>query len=436
MRFEDFGLESNPELDRALHLIVNTDKNVFVTGPAGSGKSTLLNLIQNREVCSKNVIVLGSTGISAVNVGGVTIHSQFHFPPSILTDNDVKIDNSIYDILNQVDVIVIDEISMVNPNLLDYISLSLQNYRSNYDPFGGVQLLLFGDLYQLPPVIRDSVVEKFLWREYKGYFFFNSHSFKEGDFEIIELNHIFRQDNPEFIGLLNRIRKYEHTKEDLSVLNSRVMSEEDFLDITEEYVYLATTNKKVDQVNDYYMKILSDKPSRTYYAEVEGRYKKPYPTKEALTLREETQIMVTKNFPELGIFNGTLGEIESMDYEGVRVITSDGRSVNLEPVVWPQYRYGLDSSGHIEKEIVGKFKQLPLKIAYSLTIHKTQGLTLDGAYVDLGIGAFTSGQLYTGISRVRKLETLAFKYPVTERDIRPMKAITKFLEKGVIRDYA
>lgn len=415
-----------------LDLLEKTDGSLFLTGKAGTGKSTLLNLF--RQTTRKKIAVLAPTGVAALNVQGQTIHSFFGFPPRIITAQETRHKTSRKDLLRlykNLQVLVIDEISMVRADVLDGIDRFLRVNRENYRPFGGVQVVMVGDLFQLPPVVTNDPVERQYFQDYyDSPYFFSAKVMKEPDFriEMIELRKVYRQESRHFLRLLEAVRVNELDADDLEDLNERFVP--DFTD-TDGYITLCARNATADRINQRALQSLETQPF-TYLADVKGLFDPTlYPTDAALTLRKGAQVMFIKNDPEKQFVNGTIGKVEEIDQENVRVKVTDpftGKKKMIDTALmeWSILRYKSGISGEIEAEPIGTFTQYPLKLAWAITIHKSQGKTFDRVLLDLGGGAFEHGQLYVALSRCRTLEGIVLRQRIRLQDVITDERIIDF----------
>ncbi len=420
------NIEMNPQFEKALDLMENSEKNVFVTGRAGTGKSTLLEYFRCQT--EKQIVVLAPTGVAAVNIAGQTIHSFFGFKPDITVQkvrkNARKKDDPIY---QKLDAIVIDEISMVRADLLDCIDEFLRiNGKAPGLPFGGIQMIFVGDLYQIPPVVVGQ--ERKIFREfYESEYFFASRAFKEMEIEYLELEKIYRQSDKTFIELLNKIRNKNIIEEDIRALNCRVLESEEQL--PEDVIYLTTTNAMAVDRNERELKKL---PGALHHFEalVKGEVdKKHYPADEVLQLKEGARVMLLNNDAEGRWINGTVGTVDRIKDDCLEVTLENGNLEEVRPNKWEITRfYWNEEEESVDSEAVGTFKQFPVKLAWAITIHKSQGKTFDRVVIDLGKGVFASGQFYVALSRCRSLEGVFLKRAVREKDIwadwRVMRFIT------------
>lgn len=406
----------NFELDVARFIVEKTDMSLFLTGKAGTGKTTFL-----REVVrytKKKCIVLAPTGIAAVNAGAMTIHSFFQFGLGpfvqgvIEPKSDFRINKSKLELIRHLQLLIIDEVSMVRADLMDHIDVELKRIRRNSKPFGGVQLLMIGDLQQLPPIAHGGE-DELLRQYYKTLYFFSSAALKSMKYSCIELKNVYRQTDGHFIDILNHARDCTLTSQDISDLNARYVP--GFSPKPEDgYIRLMTHNRQVDYVNETELEKLDSKPY-TFVAAVTGTFpEESYPTADSLTLKKGAQVMFIKNDPERRFINGTLGEVKSIDKNSIAVrLAESGTVIDVEPVEWQNIRYQFDEeSKEISSKQIGRFKQYPLKAAWAITVHKSQGLTFDKAIIDVH-AAFSPGQAYVALSRCRTLDGLVLSSPVS-----------------------
>jgi len=419
-------------------LIEYTNRSVFLTGKAGTGKTTFLNEFVKKT--KKKHIVVAPTGIAAINAGGVTIHSMFGLPLRTFLPTTDRIDsniaNNIIDLqqhfkyrkdklklLREVEVLIIDEVSMLRADVLDMMDFSLRFIRRNNQRFGGVQMLFIGDLYQLPPVVRDEHVLKMF---YNSPFFFDSLAIKDIPLITIELTKVYRQTDQEFLEILNAIRDGDVANIDFDHLNERY--DPGFEAGDEPYVYLCSHNKMADDINQEKLKDIKVSPS-TYEAKLFGEFKEnQFPNDQFLELKIGAQVMFIRNdiSGEKKYFNGKLGEISSLDENEIKVILEGSeREIVVKREVWEQKKYSLDTDKNIKEEVLGSFEQFPIKLAWAVTIHKSQGLTFDKVIIDAG-KSFTAGQVYVALSRCRTLEGIVLKSKITPDVIFKDNRILKF----------
>ncbi len=414
----------NNEFLEAFEILENTKKHIFITGKAGTGKSTLLKFCKLNT--AKKTVVLASTGIAALNVGGLTIHSFFRFPPKLIKKDVIRrIRNS--NTIKQIDTIIIDEVSMVRADLMDGIDYSLRINRENMKiPFGGVQMVFFGDLFQLPPVVEKDVKE-YLNENYDSPYFFGSKVFKETKIKYIELNKIFRQKDKKFIDLLNRIRNKNEIGKALTLLNDRVDCRK--TEINRHWVILTTTNSKASDINNEKLSKLSGK-EYNYEAKIVGELdEKAYPTERSLKLKKDAQIILIMNDPQRRWMNGTISQIAGLSRDSIQ-ISIDDYTYEVPKVTWEKiaYKYNAEKK-EIEEKTIGTFEQYPLRLAWAITIHRSQGQTFNNVFIDIGHGAFTHGQVYVALSRCTSLEGIILKKPISESDIIFDKRIYEFRDK-------
>lgn len=416
MQKADMMERGNFELDVARFIVEKTDMSLFLTGKAGTGKTTFL-----REVVrytKKKCIVLAPTGIAAVNAGAMTIHSFFQFGLGpfvqgvIEPKSDFRINKSKLELIRHLQLLIIDEVSMVRADLMDHIDVELRRIRRNSKPFGGVQLLMIGDLQQLPPIAHGGE-DELLRQYYKTLYFFSSAALKSMKYSCIELKNVYRQTDRHFIDILNHARNCTLTSQDISDLNARYIP--GFSPKPEDgYIRLMTHNRQVDYVNETELEKLDSKPY-TFEAAVTGTFpEESYPTADSLTLKKGAQVMFIKNDPERRFINGTLGEVKSIDKNSIAVrLAESGTIIDVEPMEWQNIRYQFDEeSKEISSKQIGRFKQYPLKAAWAITVHKSQGLTFDKAIIDVH-AAFSPGQAYVALSRCRTLDGLVLSSPVS-----------------------
>lgn len=426
------NIELNEQFKRAVDLMENTDKNIFITGKAGTGKSTLLNYF--RSITRKKIVVLAPTGVSALNVEGETIHSFFGFKPNVTIQNIKKLSPKKRKLYEELDTIIIDEISMVRADLLDCVDYFLQlNGKEKGKPFGGIQMIFIGDLYQLPPVVT-SKEKRFFTERYKNQYFFDADVFKEISVEFIELEKVYRQRDERFIKLLNEIRNNTITEESLALLNSRVGVE---LPSDSDYVvYLTPLNETVDKINGERLKSLRGKLYK-WKAYIEGDFEEgSYPADIVLQLKKGAQVMMLNNDSRGRWVNGSIGKVvgirsgKGIEDDVIEVQFPDGRVEDVLPYTWEifHYRYN-EKTQMIETEEIGSFTQYPIKLAWAVTIHKSQGKTFDRVIIDLGRGVFAPGQVYVALSRCTSFEGIVLKKPIKKSHILLDRRIVEFLTK-------
>ena len=422
------------EFKYVLDLLSNTDQNVFLTGKAGTGKSTLLQLV-SKDVDKKTAIV-APTGVAALNVRGQTIHSFFRLPPKLIQPKDIRQvrPNNLY---KNLELLIVDEVSMVRADILDAMDRFLRINRGNGRPFGGVQVLFVGDLFQLPPVISSAEQRHVFQNIYQSPYFFSARVFREGfDMEMVELQHVFRQKEKGFLDLLNAVRLNTVDYDILEELNSRYQP--DFSPPGDcHYITLAARNHTVDQINRRELAKLTT-PSRTFTAQIEGQVKPSFfPTAQTLTLKEGAQVMFIRNDPDRRYVNGSIGVILSLEKDKILVKVTDKEGpkdpFELEPYTWEIIKYRVDSQDpeELKEEVIGSFTQYPLKLAWAVTIHKAQGKTFDRAIIDFGRGAFEYGQAYVALSRCRSLEGIVLKQKLRPEDIKTDPRVVEFYQEKI-----
>lgn len=420
----------NFELNVARFIVEKTDVSLFLTGKAGTGKTTFLRDVVRHT--KKKCIVLAPTGIAAVNAGAMTIHSFFQFGLGpfvkgvIEPKSDFRIQKSKLELIRNLQLLIIDEVSMVRADLMDHIDVELRRIRRNSKPFGGVQLLMIGDLQQLPPIAHGGE-DELLRQYYKTLYFFSSAALKSMKYSCIELKTVYRQTDGHFITILNHARECTLTNQDISDLNTRYIP--DFSPRPEDgYIRLMTHNRQVDYINATEMAKLDSHPF-TFEAAVTGTFpEESYPTANSLTLKKGAQVMFIKNDPERRFINGTLGEVRSIDKNCIAVrLAESGKTIEVEPMEWQNIRYQFDDeTKEISSKQIGRFKQYPLKAAWAITVHKSQGLTFDKAIIDVH-AAFSPGQAYVALSRCRTLEGLVLSSPVSASVFMKDKAVDAYM---------
>ena len=427
-------MTDNKELELAWAFVNNTNRSIFLTGKAGTGKTTFLHRLKMNSL--KRMVVIAPTGVAAINAKGVTIHSFFQMPfGPILPDTDLnaskgfnrKFSKTKINIIKSMDLLVIDEISMVRADLLDGIDRTLRRFRNRNKVFGGIQVLMIGDLQQLSPVIKEQEWD-LLKHVYKNGFFFSSQVFQQCEAVTIELKHIYRQENPKFIEILNEIRNNTLTEAAAMELNKRYIP--DFTPKPDAgYISLTTHNNKAEATNRLELEKLITK-TFTYVAEVDGKFPEyAYPNKQALELKVGAQVMFVKNDSNADkrYFNGKIGKVILLDRDEVVVhCPDDDFNINVTPEIWENINYSVDAETKaITEEKIGSYTQMPLRLAWSITIHKSQGLTFEKAIIDAQ-GAFAHGQTYVALSRCKSLEGLVLKSKIHSSQIINDGNVTTF----------
>lgn len=428
---------NNPEFQKALELLQFTNRSVFLTGKAGTGKSTFLRYITTH--LDKKKVVLAPTGIAAVNVGGQTLHSFFRLPHYPILKDDpefgihrlnerLKYPGWLKKLIKELELIIIDEISMVRADTIDFIDRLLRHFSGNRrEPFGGKQLLLVGDIFQLEPVVSADM-RPVLRRYYPNPFFFSAEAFHHIGIVPIELRKVYRQSESDFIALLDRIRSCRVTPGDIALLNSRVVPESSQPEHeTKMTMTLASRRDTVDYINERHLDAIH-KPQYTFTGMIENDFPdNSLPTDIELTLKEGAQIVFIKNDPEHRWVNGTLGTVSALAKDLVQITLENGTSYTIDQETWENVRYKYDpNTKKITEEVLGTFRQYPVKLAWALTIHKSQGLTFNNVIIDLGRGAFAGGQTYVALSRCRSFDGLTLRSTIADRDVFVNPSIIQF----------
>lgn len=389
----------------------------FITGRAGTGKSTLLNVFRNAT--KKKVVVLAPTGIAALNVKGQTIHSFFGLPPRLIKSQEIEKRKNTQ-VFKKVETIIIDEISMVRADIMDHINYCLQLYRQNNLPFGGVQMIFFGDLFQLPPVIATPFERNYFKTHYQSPYFFSAKILQQLPLQILQLQHVYRQEEKRFIKLLDGIRTNSIDYEDLAEINERYVTLPESKDF---YITLTSRNDTAHKINEEALQMIKE-PEYEYAAYIEGEFNPQlFPTEHRLRLKTGAQVMLIKNDLEKQYVNGTIGKIKELGADYIKITIPD-RSGNTKDITidkhdWEILRYDQDRDNpdKITTRVVGIFRQYPVRLAWAITIHKSQGKTFDKVIIDMAGGAFESGQSYVALSRCRTLQGIILKNPLKPRDI-------------------
>jgi ATP-dependent DNA helicase PIF1 len=404
--------------------IENTRESIFVTGRAGTGKSTLLNhLSWNTD---KQIVICAPTGVAALNVGGQTIHSLFRLPIGVIADHDIDQTPELRKLLNTIDTLVIDEVSMVNADLVDAMDRSLRQARQKpFDPFGGVQVVLFGDPYQLAPVPGDADERAYFSDQYRSMWFFDAKVWNELDLRIVELSVIHRQHEAEFKYMLNAVRHGQVTAEIAGRLNETGARPAP----KDGTITLATRNDTVNRINAAELARL---PGRTLTAkaEISGEFGgRAYPADESLELKVGARVMFLRNDSDQRWVNGSVGTVTKI--ASTVFVEIDGEEHEVQPAVWEKFKYSYSAATkQLRKEIVAEFTQFPLRLAWAVTIHKSQGKTYDRAIIDLGSGTFSAGQTYVALSRLTELDGLYLSRPLRPSDIRVDPDVQRFMSRA------
>jgi len=419
-------IDLNSDFKASLNEMERTNNCLFITGKAGTGKSTLLRFFVKHT--RKKVVVLAPTGIAALNIGGQTIHSFFGFPPRPLKKKEIKRrrNRRMYQAL---DAIIIDEVSMVRADLMEQIDYFMRiNGKDRTKPFGGCQMIFFGDLFQLPPVIASNEERMLFQQHYESPYFFSADVFQELlDIHMIVLSHVYRQENRHFIRLLDAIRLRRMDMEMLNELNERYI--ENFKD-DDYYVILSARNATVDEINKKKLSELYTE-EYSYIAEITGSVS-TLPADTPLKLKVGAQVMFLKNDAKRRYVNGTIGKVIELTSDSIKVetLTKKGtiQYIDVEKFEWDVIKHKLNDKGQIETKKVGKFIQYPLRLAWAMTIHKSQGKTFNRVIIDMGRGAFEYGQTYVALSRCTSLEGIVLRKPLRPQDFMVDERIVDFYQ--------
>ncbi len=430
----------NVERALAKDFALHTNRNMFLTGKAGTGKTTLLKEILKET--NKKYLVTAPTGVAAINAGGITLHSFLFLPlktflpikysnhrGDIFCDQNQlvkhqKFNREKLDLILELELLVIDEISMVRADVFDAIDYTLRRIRRNPAPFGGVQLLIIGDLFQLSPVVRQEV-EPVLNEFYKSPYFFDSMVWQSSKMLTIELKKVYRQEEQHFVDILNKIREGDRDQTIVDELNKRFISDPEYSDI----IALTTHNRKADKINQEELSSLGSE-EKSLSAKISGKFpQSAFPTLENITLKEGAQVMFIRNHPDELYFNGKIGKVTKLGDELITVKTTDGKSILVDKIDWKNMKYSVNpETEKIEQEEIGSFTQFPLRLAWAVTVHKSQGLTFDKVILDLE-GSFASGQMYVALSRCRSLEGLHLSSKVNLSNIIVDQRIVRFTKE-------
>ena len=419
---DDFVLSE--EFESIVEQLENTKDHFYITGKAGSGKSTLLAYF--RSVTQKNTAVLAPTGVAAIRVKGQTIHSFFGFPPKVIQTRHIKKVRQI-ELLQNLETLIIDEISMVRADVFDAIDYSLRVHRKKLtQPFGGVQVIVFGDLFQLPPVVNmdeSSLLERIYPN---GQFFFHSNIFQDAQFKTLELQSIYRQTDDHFIYLLNAVRDGSITNSQIDNLNDSLV--ENF-EMDEGKIILTTTNARASGINQNYLKQLSSEEF-SYRAQATGQfYKELFPTDEVLKLKKGAQVIMIKNDPEKRWVNGSIGTIHDIAEKKIKVKINH-KIYEVKKEKWDRIQYSYDDDQQeVLENVTGSFKQYPMRLAWAITIHKSQGQTFEKVIIDMSQGSFAPGQLYVALSRCISLEGIELLRPLRKSDVIVNKQLIGFQDR-------
>ena len=427
-------MQTNKQLELAFNFVQFTGQNIFLTGKAGTGKTTFLKTL--KEKSPKRMIVVAPTGVAAINAGGVTIHSffQLSFAPQIGIENEqirqMRFNREKINIIRSLDLLVIDEISMVRADILDAVDRVMRRFKNGRKPFGGAQVLMIGDLQQLAPVVKNDEWN-LLKREYETVYFFSSKVLQQTSYVSIELNHVFRQQDQRFIEILNKVRDNKLDQDAVKVLNERYLP--GFRpDDNEGYITLCTHNIQADRINDEKLRAIQTK-AQVFEAKIEGKFPDySYPTDFELKLKVGAQVMFVKNdpSPEKLFYNGRIGKITDIDDDTVFVLCpGDDHEIAVSSLLWENVKYSIDeNTAEIREETEGSFSQIPLKLAWAITIHKSQGLTFEKAIIDAE-ASFAHGQVYVALSRCKTLEGMVLSTPVSSRSIINDVTVSGFIQQ-------
>lgn len=432
-------LDFSEEAKEVIELVNNSKENLFITGKAGTGKSTLLKYIQEQDT---SIIVLAPTGIASINVNGETLHSFFKLKPGYELDEakHVRINNKMISQYTAIHTIIIDEISMVRADILDAIDIFLQRIRNTTKSFGGIRMIFFGDLFQLPPVLLNKEREKFLQR-YKTPYFFSAHSFIQKDLfstpftlKTLELKTIYRQKDPVFIDILNAVRENKTNDAHLRILNKQVKPSQD--ESTDFQINIVSTNALANNINFKKLQTL-DTSESTFFAHHTGNIENLKPNDLEVKLKVGAQVMFLNNHPEKKWANGTIGKVINIthkideeineSYKCVEVELENGKITEVLPFTWEISKYKF-KKGRFVREEIGTFTQLPIKLAWAITIHKSQGKTFNNVKINLGERSFAHGQTYVALSRCKTLSNISLSRPILKSDIIIDKSVIEFIK--------
>lgn len=430
-------LDSHSEMFRlASDLVMFTSQNIFLTGKAGTGKTTFLHYI--RQQTHKQTIVAAPTGVAAINAGGVTLHSLFQLPFEAFVpdfegkrklDYHFKIRKSKVEMFRELELLIIDEVSMLRADTLDAIDITLKRFRGNSHPFGGVQVLFIGDLFQLPPVVQDAEWEK-LKAYYQSPFFFEAQVLQNNRPVCVELTKVYRQSEQSFVDILNRIRVNQATTADFQFLNNRYQPN---FQLTKDskYIVLTTHNYRADRINEDELSKLSGRAG-VFQGRIKGDFSEnSLPTEMALRLKVGAQVMFVKNDAgeKKRYYNGKLAVVSALDAGGITVRFEDNQELKVDPEIWRNIRYSMNEANEIEEQEIGSFSQYPLRLAWAITIHKSQGLTFDRVVIDAG-QAFAAGQVYVALSRCTSLDGIVLYSKIQPSAVSSNEKITNYSQSN------
>ena len=428
----------NVEQLKAFDLVAKTNTCLFITGKAGTGKTTFIKRIQ--EEINKNFLVLAPTGIAAIAVGGQTMHSFFGFPMQALGPHtEMNLSNDKFHILKETDTIIVDEASMVRSDMVDGMDRCLRMVFKTNMPFGGKQVVFVGDLFQLPPVVKEGSADAEMLHDLYGAglpFFYKAFVLKRMNLPKIEFQKVYRQSDEDFLNILNKMRDGEVTNEDLALLNEHVKKDTKGDDYS---VTLTSFNYMAEKINDEKLNAIEEEEF-CYQAEIHDDFKKnDAPVPEFLRLKVGAQVIFCRNYPQAGYMNGTIGKVSKLDEAHIFVTLENGAEINVSKVDWENLQSKYNSQTHkMESEVVGSFTQFPLKLAWAITIHKSQGMTFDKMHFDLSRGTFQAGQAYVAISRLRSLKGLTLSNPILPHHVTQNQEVrvfaNSFNDEGLIND--
>ena len=408
------------EFNSIIYDIKHTSNNYFITGKAGTGKSTLLKYLE--AILDKKCVLLAPTGRGAINIGGQTLHSFFYLDSAVIQPKDYK--NKKVKKIKKIDIIIIDEISMVRADILDSINEIMKNTMGNELPFGGKQVIMFGDPFQLPPVIpNNNEVHQYFNEYYDSPYFFDSKVYSDANIISLELSKVFRQKDEYLIGMLNRFRNDSYSIDDLDEINSRVNSIR--LNKSKQRIIITPYRRKAEQLNRDGLRQLETQ-EKYFRAKISGTIKThALPVPETLTLKKGAKVMFVRNNNPLWV-NGSLGVVDDI-FRYEIIVNKDGALHSVEPETWEEYRYSYDrDSGELKKNVIGTFTQIPLILAWAITIHKSQGSTIPSVHIDLDRGSFDHGQTYVALSRTEEISDISLEEPIKKDDIKVDPRVKNF----------
>ena len=409
------------EFNSIIYDITHTQNNYFITGKAGTGKSTLLQYLN--VTLSKKCVLLAPTGRAAINIGGQTLHSFFYLDSAVLHPENYK--NKKIKKLKNIDIIIIDEISMVRADILDSIDEIMKNTLKSELPFGGKQVIMFGDPFQLPPVVPNNPeVFKYFNEHYNSPYFFDSNVYNRAGIISIELTKVFRQKDEYLINMLNRFRNDSYSPDDLDEINTRAGK----INLDNSKIILTPYRQKAERLNANGLACLQTQ-EKYFRAKISGKIKvHALPVPETLVLKEGAKVMFVRNNNPLWV-NGTLGVVQDIFRDEI-VVNKDGALYNVEPETWEQYQYSYDEGkGKLKKHVIGRFTQIPLILAWAITIHKSQGSTISSVHIDLDKGSFDHGQTYVALSRTEQITDISLSNPIRSQDIKVDPRVKDFYSR-------